>query len=63
MGSNPTFSEALLMLFFRLGLRKIFLQNQYIGVLLVLILNWLFVLLKIVRLEKKESDLEVLNED
>jgi len=46
---------------FVLFLQKFFLYNRSIGSLVFLILEWLFVVLKITRLEKKESDLEVVD--
>lgn len=39
------------------------LQNQSIIELLLLVFNWFVVLLKIIRLEEKESDVEVISED
>ena len=46
---------------FGLFLQKIVLQNQSISSLVFLTIEWLFVVLKITRLEKKESDLEVVD--
>jgi len=46
---------------FALFLQKFFLYNRSVSSLIFLILEWLFVVLKITRLEKKESDLDVVD--
>lgn len=63
MGSNPTFPVVPLVLVFKSFFQKLVLQNQFIVDLLLLVFNWFVILLYIVRLEEKESDLEVINEN
>jgi hypothetical protein len=57
VGSNPTSLVVLLMSLFRLFLYKIVEQNKHLSSLLFLLLDWFLNLFKVVKLEKKNSDL------
>lgn len=61
MGSSPTSPVVLLMLSFRSFLRKTVDQNQQLSNLLFLFLDWALNVLKISRVEYKNTDLLVIN--
>lgn len=61
MGSNPTSPVVPFMLLFRSFLQKTVQQNQQIGSLLFLVIDWLLNIFKITRLEDKSSDTVVIH--
>ena len=61
MGSNPTSPVVLLMLSLRSFLYKIVEQNQHLGSLLFLLVDWFLNVFRVVKLEDKNSDVFVVS--